>query len=58
MMALDVEQRRISRARQVFPNEAGVYPALWDGERALDLNRGLVFNFDGLQSSSPALINR
>lgn len=50
------EQLRISQARQIFPNEDGVYPALWDGEQALDINRGVVFDFEGLRSVTPELV--
>lgn len=67
---IDLERQRLERARQrleidrerlkviekLYPDQAGVFPLLWDGQRALDPNRGVVFSIGGgVEVVTPAL---
>lgn len=67
---IDLERQRLERARQrleidrerlqvtekLYPDQAGVWPMLWDGQKALDPNRGVVFSISGgAEVLTPAL---
>jgi hypothetical protein len=53
-LRMDLAGRRISLTRSVYPDQAGNYPLLWDGQHLLDPGRGLLYTLaDGLRAASP-----
>jgi S-DNA-T family DNA segregation ATPase FtsK/SpoIIIE len=53
-LRLDLASRRVNLTRPVYPDSAGNYPMLWDGQYLLDPGRGLLFTLaDGLKAATP-----
>lgn len=54
---LDLDRERLHVTEKIHPDPHGNFPLLWDGSRALDPNRGVVFSIDaGAESMTPALV--
>ncbi|MBU1748467.1 MAG: hypothetical protein KKA73_12320, partial [Chloroflexi bacterium] len=54
---LALDRERLHVTQQVHPDEYGVFPLLWDGQLALDPNRGVVFSIPaGVQALTPCLV--
>ena len=53
---IETDRERLKITEQVWPDGAGQYPLLWDGQKALDANRGVVFTIpNGAQVITPEL---
>ncbi|MBU1879407.1 MAG: hypothetical protein KJ734_10695 [Chloroflexi bacterium] len=54
---LDLDRERLHVTQQVQPDEYGMFPLLWDGQTALDPNRGIVFSIPaGVRAMTPGLV--
>lgn len=53
---LDLDRQRLQVIEKVYPDLQGNFPILWDGSRALDPNRAVVFSIaGGAEVVTPAL---
>jgi len=54
---LALDRERLHVTQQVQPDKHGVFPLLWDGQTALDPNRGVVFSIpEGVRALTPGLV--